>query len=375
MASSTGYTCISCRVVFAGADLQRAHYKTDWHKYNLKRKVADLPPVTAENFQQRVPSQKAEMQEKPVELCPICKKHFTSKNSYDSHLRSRKHKEKAAAFDKKEGGTDTELTKNKKNSEELNQVVITDDLPEVPDSNKLADVSSESESEPEPLEITECLFCPHTSEDLESSLSHMSRVHGFFIPDLDYMMDIKGLMSHLCEKVGVGYMCIYCNERGKAFYSVEAVQQHMVDKCHCKMFFEGDAALEYAEFYDFSKSYPDHSHEESDEKALVLLADSSNLEVTDDLELVLPSGTKVGHRSLRHLYKQRPPSFEQRKSTLVGRLMAQYRALGWKGYMGEGATLRVRDEAWMKRMKQARDLRLGVKANKMQKHFRPQVVF
>jgi len=63
------YTCITCRVVFAdkegndgvSAELQKAHYKTDWHRYNLKRKVADLPPVTAENFLQRVVAQKEQV--------------------------------------------------------------------------------------------------------------------------------------------------------------------------------------------------------------------------------------------------------------------------------------------------------------------------
>ena len=63
------YTCITCRVMFAdkdgnegrAAELQKEHYKTDWHRYNLKRKVADLPPVTAENFQQRVLTQKQQV--------------------------------------------------------------------------------------------------------------------------------------------------------------------------------------------------------------------------------------------------------------------------------------------------------------------------
>ena len=57
----TSFTCISCRVAFGDADLQRAHYKTDWHRYNLKRKVAELPPVTAEVFQQKVLAQRAQV--------------------------------------------------------------------------------------------------------------------------------------------------------------------------------------------------------------------------------------------------------------------------------------------------------------------------
>ena len=59
--SSPTFTCITCRVAFADADLQRSHYKTDWHRYNLKRKVANLPHVTAEGFNQRVLAQRAQV--------------------------------------------------------------------------------------------------------------------------------------------------------------------------------------------------------------------------------------------------------------------------------------------------------------------------
>ena len=93
-------------------------------------------------------------------------------------------------------------------------------------------------------QLTECLFCPHTSNAMEQNLTHMSMKHGFFIPDLDYLVDLKGLISYLCEKVGMYYVSLYCNDRGKNFSSVESVQQHMVYKCHCRIFFEEDAALE-----------------------------------------------------------------------------------------------------------------------------------
>ena len=340
--------------------------------------------MTAENFQQRVLAQRAEdvaQESKQSEFCQICKKHFTSENSYESHLRSHKHKEKAAALEKKNSPEESKtLAENKKNLESETDHKMSQeekDSADAFDSNRLAEeeLLSVSDCEPEPLEISECLFCPNISEDLESNLHHMSRTHGFFLPDLNYLVDTKGLISYLCEKVGVGNLCLYCNERGKMFYSVEAVQQHMVDKCHCKIFFEGDAALEYAEFYDYSKSYPSQDESSNDTSKAVALPDTS-LEVNEDLELVLPSGAKVGHRSMKYLYKQRVPTLEQRKATLVGRLLSQYRALGWKeGYAGESGELRKRDEAWSRRMQQARTMKLSVKANKMQHHFRPQVVF
>jgi pre-60S factor REI1 len=37
------FTCLNCRVGFPTAVAQRLHYKTDWHRYNLKRKVR--PPL------------------------------------------------------------------------------------------------------------------------------------------------------------------------------------------------------------------------------------------------------------------------------------------------------------------------------------------
>ena len=379
--NSSLFTCITCRVAFRDASIQRAHYKTDWHRYNLKRKVAELPPVSAETFQEKVLAQRdaasASSQSKH-EICEVCKKHFTSRNSYENHIQSKKHRDAVIAQEKKKEML--EETGDGKSDENSAKIDTKDDsLPE-------EHIDTDSECEPEPLDAAECLFCPHESSDMEQNLSHMSKAHGFFIPELEYLADLKGLIEYLCEKVGVGYMCLYCNERGKTFYSVESVQQHMTDKCHCKIYFEGDSTLEYAEYYDYTKSYPDHKEagkEEGEDAELVgdkpqepLPLPDANVEVNDDLELVLPSGSKLGHRALKQYYRQRLPTQDQRKSAMIGRLMAQYRALGWRGYGGgEGGELRQRDEAWGRRMRKARDLKLSVKANKFQPHLRPQVVF
>ncbi len=53
----THFTCLSCRVGFSSNDAQRQHYKTDWHRYNLKRKIAGMIPVSADNFRERVAAQ------------------------------------------------------------------------------------------------------------------------------------------------------------------------------------------------------------------------------------------------------------------------------------------------------------------------------
>ena len=374
MSASQTFTCITCRVAFKDAEAQRSHYKTDWHRYNLKRKVAELLPVSADNFQDRVLAhQEVAVESDSRRTCEPCKKHFTSQNSYESHLRSRKHRETVSRLEK---------------CSEVVSEVVKEEEEKQKDSDEANDKAEEimseegSEVEPEPLELTECLFCPHESSTMELSLSHMSKVHGFFIPELEYMVDLKGLIGYLCEKVGVYYMCLYCNMRGKAFHSVESVQQHMMAKCHCKIFFEGEDALEYAEYYDYTKSYPASGEKEvegeedgelDEGQSPHVAVPNLDLDVTDDLELVLPSGAKVGHRALKVYYKQRTPTLEQRKSTLISRLMAQYRALGWKE-PGK-VSLSRRDASWAKKMQSARSMKLSVKANKLQHHFRPQVVF
>lgn len=55
----------------------------------------------------------------------------------------------------------------------------------------------------------------------------------------------------LGDKVGQGKMCLWCNDRSKIFRTVKAAQQHMVDKGHCMLLFEGDALAEYADYYDY----------------------------------------------------------------------------------------------------------------------------
>lgn len=374
---SMQHTCITCRVAFLDSNLQRSHYKTDWHRYNLKRKVVDLPPVTAEEFQKRVLAQReanAEQEKPDSAHCDVCKKHFSTQNSYVTHVQSRKHREALAKVEKlakKETKDFVEV-----NNEINKQKDASDDVTSTEPNN-----DTDEEFTPEPLEITECLFCPHDSVDVESSLKHMCRSHGFMIPDLEYVIDVKGLMAHLCEKVGVGNTCLYCNTKGKSFYSVEAVQNHMVDKGHCKLLFDGDATLEYSEFYDYRKSYPDYD-EYDDDNTSESISGIGNLVINDDMELVLPSGATAGHRSLRVYYKQHLPPPDERvhipkRPALVGRLLTEYRAIGWKGRESSKVEKKKakQGELMSSKSRHQQDLQIGVKANKLQTHFRPQVIF
>ena len=78
----------------------------------------------------------------------------------------------------------------------------------------------------------------------------------------------------------------------------------MKAKGHCKLLHEGDAIAEYADFYDYSSSYPDDGNC-AREDITIKPDDEVDLTRLDDtgFELVLPSGAKVGHRSLMRYYR------------------------------------------------------------------------
>jgi pre-60S factor REI1 len=77
-AAGRGFTCVTCHVAFHTADDQRTHYRTDWHRYNLKRKVAAMPPVSRADFNGRVLAQQAKEQSEAEQAqytghCDVCK--------------------------------------------------------------------------------------------------------------------------------------------------------------------------------------------------------------------------------------------------------------------------------------------------------------
>ena len=87
-------------------------------------------------------------------------------------------------------------------------------------------------------------------------------------------------------------MCLWCDEKSKHFRTLDAVRKHMLDKGHCKIAFSGgDAIAEFADYYDYSKTYPEEDQDKDPDMEV-------DVDALDDsgYELVLPSGAKIGHR-------------------------------------------------------------------------------
>ena len=243
-------------------------------------------------FQQRVLEQRAQAakleESKSQKLyCHFCKKKFGSEKSYENHLPSKKHQENVLI------NPDRENQNVAKSSEKAVEKINIDDEEEL--EEEMVEDDEEWEDVEEAIPVSQCLFCNHKSDSLENNLEHMSVQHSFFIPDVEFVIDIEGLLNYLGERVGQGKICLWCGHLGRQFASTDACQKHMIDKGHYRMFHEGEVLLEYTDFYDYSSSYPDEG-DADEEVELNVLNDSG-------FELVLPSGATIGHRSLNRYYR------------------------------------------------------------------------
>lgn len=112
--------------------------------------------------------------------------------------------------------------------------------------------------------------------------------------------------------MGSYHVCLWCSS--KCYRDLMSVQKHMFDKGHLKIKFEGETLLEYADFYTFEgdntiDEYDVINESDMNESRLTKYSsvyDDDQQESVDDemFELVLPSGSRIGHRSLFRYYKQ-----------------------------------------------------------------------
>ncbi|KAJ7346475.1 C2H2 type zinc-finger-domain-containing protein [Mycena albidolilacea] len=384
------FTCLSCTIAFHTAEDQRTHYRSDHHRYNMKRRVAGLPPVSADLFNQKVLDRRLEtavMSSIKGSYCEACNKTYTTENAYRSHIISKKHKDieaKAKLAPPRVAAEEVPSAEVLSAPVEV-EVVEIEALETIPEPKVVSLVVDGDASDSEVnqtidekiaaararLSSNSCLFCSYESAVLDDNLTHMSTAHSFFIPDAEYLIDIQGLISYLGEKIAVGNVCIYCNGKGKEFRTLEATRKHMLDKSHCKIAYDSEVdRLEISDFYDFSSSYPDAETKKSKKKSKSKSAsgveeewedldedgepvdevveeeddeddesddsDSDSDDLPDNqitygdsnLELILPSGARIGHRNLRRYYPQRFPGSRGKQedpdsgAALVRRLLA-----------------------------------------------------
>ncbi|KAJ5411255.1 Zinc finger U1-type [Penicillium crustosum] len=334
-AASLQYTCNTCLVAFQRSDAQRDHMRKDWHLYNMKRRIASLPPVTLETFNEKVLAAKATSNEAAAKAsyektCHTCNKAFYSENSYQNHINSSKHKQRAASLRK-----DGDAASVQSSAFSLGEPVTKsdNDVSKVTEGLKTAtideeeDEDMESEIKKDDFLASRCLFCKTESTDIHTNVDHMRIDHGMFIPEQKYLVDLDGLVNYLYRKITENFECLYCHAMKN---DAQAIQTHMRDKSHCMIAFESeDEQVEIGQYYDFRSTYSEDEDESTADSGGVKVngdgddqgweTDSSASSVDEDdldsyrnasgayeadYELHLPSGKSVGHRSLAKYYKQ-----------------------------------------------------------------------
>ncbi|XP_055706829.1 cytoplasmic 60S subunit biogenesis factor ZNF622 isoform X2 [Phlebotomus papatasi] len=346
--------CKWCLVKFPSGELHLAHCRTDWHHLNMKRKLAEMPPLSHKEFTLKMKNEKeAEDSKKTRDVlyCTACKKKFASKVAYDNHVQSNKHIRNVSVSE-----------------EEDHEPVIVKKPVNVPEKPVESDIDDEWDDlsdmdELEDVDPTMCIFCSLVHENLSHNIRHMAEVHSFFIPDVEFCSDIGGLVGYLIVKVHKDFLCLWCPESAKGFTSIDAVQKHMRDKGHCMMRFEGDVVEEYEYFYDYSSTYPEGDPEQPIPEKTPISG--------DEFQLVLPSGNVIGNRCLARYYKQR---FNSLALAVVPK--KRHSKMYLKQLMGPATQAQSRrNVAKWNRQYTKWYMQLGTKANSLQKHFRVQVNF
>lgn len=406
------FTCASCRVIFTNVEEQRTHYQSDWHRYNLRRKVADLPPVTDAAFRQKLSSATANLTATTLadeeatrsRECIPCGKTFASAAAFDNHASSRKHRELLQRHQQKHQTAEVFRVLDKTRGETSETGRDRPSLPVLPDNPTEEQLETalkqHVETAPSRLALEDCLFCAMRFESMDMAIDHMRCMHSFYIPDMDFLVNLPGLMRYLADKLSVWHVCLACgSDARQGFPSLEAVRTHMRDKGHNKIRFDDEGSSELADFFDYStlrqqrssaRANADESLDEDDfttdedaedsedglfdEGALILAPDES--------ELILPNGRRLGSRVYRHYYRQHLIPYldtEVRPNALRPTNPPHPDGTVVRGqhYVPPPRPIdeqEKRDRRAEHKAQKALSLSIGIKANGLQHHYREQLL-
>ena len=345
------------RVFQSRAELAE-HYKSDWHKYNLKRREAGLPLLREEDFRARLEAALALRQEREGREERSGKDHLKNKKDHKyrkgEKLGGAIAVSQAPAYDRIVAGGNID-SNAPLNAAPEHEIVVE------PEEND----EPMAEEETPVIDPRQCLFDKHMSPTLDANIERMARKYGFFIPDQEYLVEKEGLLGYCHEKIKLGHCCLYCQ---KLFSTWQGCQKHMISTRHTKLRYERGVDMEeYDPFFDFSEAdaeflgkasannqereeadgdeeWEDVTDDEAEEADADMVDDGDDeglyagyedeiarfgFHVTPLGELVFPDGRIVGHRGLARYYKQRVVIANDRAAVLAAR-----RAAGERLYRG-----------------------------------------
>lgn len=242
------------------------HYKSDWHKYNLKRREMSMDMLTYEAFHARLEAALAMRKEREIMQERSGKDHLKDKKN---DKKKKKNKKNSTNKKNKIGSEGHKLSKRHLRQEERNGIVTavtpenneTDDMEEENDNGNDNDndttlidkpMDDDNNDAPPVIDPKQSLFDNKVFPDVQSNVDYMYEKYGFFIPDVEYLVDLEGLIGYCAEKIKLGHTCLWSQ---KTFSTWQGCQKHMIQSRHTKLRYEAGIDLEeFDVFYDFKKA-------------------------------------------------------------------------------------------------------------------------
>ncbi|BAM39817.1 uncharacterized protein TOT_020000088 [Theileria orientalis strain Shintoku] len=275
--------CLTCNITFEDSKSQKAHFKSEWHLYNIKRKNSQLGPISYDDY---------------VEIKNQLQEMISAKNEKNAGKNSQNNP-KTVDFKAKAGA----------------------------DGIK----SPEKYQKHMEFDPKRCLFNSVVSKSIEENVKYMETHYTFFLPEKEYIADLEGLLRHIHRKIYEENTCLYCD---RLFSDQYATLHHMEAKQHHKI--NDDKFDQISSYYDFVNSYvnlimessstpktntdltPSNAEDEEEEWEDLFSTTSSPTRVEDLLttygikrayimengNLSLPNGKEAVHRELSYVYKQ-----------------------------------------------------------------------
>lgn len=285
---TASFTCNTCGVKFINAELQRQHMKTEWHRYNLKRRVAGLPSITAGVFAEKILTLKhlaknENEDEYGFYVATRKKKTNGERQLTKKFLKSQKNRGRTeevkltidggreaspaasltsdfsefslgdSDFHEVESivtGSEINYTEESDFTDLEGELLSEEEEDDEEDAEEEANDSDGSSEAVESIPITHCFYCGLNNREIENNIKHMFNKHGLYIPERSYLVDPSGLLEYLSEVISLDYECLVCGFEGK---NLESVRQHIASKGHCRIPYETkEEKLAISQFYDFS---------------------------------------------------------------------------------------------------------------------------
>lgn len=159
--------------------------------------------------------------------CGLCGKDYKSSKAHAEHLKSRGHMMRASegtshadekaivkplpqrVVNRPPPRREVDNSENEESEDEWEEVDPEEDLVDGA-AKSLTDLNVNEHGENVDMEVDDdfeeldpscCFMCDQEHKTIEDCMVHMHKHHGFFIPDVEYLKDPKGLLTYLGLKV------------------------------------------------------------------------------------------------------------------------------------------------------------------------------